>query len=420
MHYKGVAVLAGIALAAVSLAGCSNTPSGGDSSTLKVAGLGAGDHDALVAVGDAFTKETGIKLDISEDGSANYATTLRTQLGAGTGPDVFFVYPGSGSPGAQKTLAEAGLLEDLSSLGFESKIPPAYVDAATYDDKSYLVPMTQGLIGAIYNDTAMQEAGLTAPTTFSEVLQFCADAKTAGKTAFAQGFLDEFIPQMIPYALTPTLVYGPDPDFAAQQADGSATFADSGWKEAFDEYKQMTDAGCFQPNFQGTSFVDSAGMVGRGESLALVGVNAFLQQIQDAAPDGTTFAIRPLPATDNPDDTRIAAAFAAGYGVNAKAKNKDSAMKFAEYLATPEAQALYAKTAAGLPVFIPEGFEADPVLADMIPYLADNKFSPYPDQGWPNNRVSAVHASALQQLLSGDISVDDALAQMDQAYNSKG
>ncbi len=417
MHYKGVVTTAGIALAALALAGCSNAAPSGDANTLSVAGLAAGDQEAIVAVGELFTEQTGIELDISEDGSANYPTTLRTQLGAGTGPDVFFVYPGSGSPAAQKTLAEAGLLADLSSLGFQDQIPEAYVDAATFEDAPYVVPMTQGLIGAIYNRTELDAAQLEVPTTFSGVLDFCASAQDAGKTAFALGFLDEFIPQMISYALTPTLVYGDDPDFAQQQADGDATFSDSGWKTAFEEYEQMNDAGCFQPNFQGTSFADAAATVGRGEALAVVGVNAFLEQVVAAAPEESVFEIHPLPATDDADDTRIAAAFAAGYGVNANASNQEAALQFAEFLATPEAQALYAQTASGLPVFITDDFEPAPELAAMIPYLENELFSPYPDQGWPNNRVAAVHASSLQQLLAGEITVDDALQQLDDAYN---
>ncbi len=416
MHYKGVAVLASAAIAAVALSSCSNAASG-DSDTLSVAGLAAGDAEAIAAVGEMFTEQTGVELNISEDGSANYATTLNTQLGAGTGPDVFFVYPGSGSPGAQKTLAGAGLLADLSELGFQGDIPPAYEDAATYEGKPYVVPMTQGLIGVIYNQTAVDEARLKAPETFPDLLAFCADAADAGKTAFALGFLDEFIPQMISYALTPTLVYGPEPDFAEQQDEGAATFAGSGWRTAFEEYVQMNDAGCFQPNFQGTSFADAAASVGRGEALGIVGVNAFLEQVKGSAADGTEFVIQPMPATDDAADTRIAAAFAAGYGVNAKSKNMDAAMQFADFLASPEAQKVYAEKASGLPVFIPEGFEADPALAPMTPFLEKDMFSPYPDQGWPNSRVQAAHASSLQQLLAGEISVDQALTQMDDAYN---
>lgn len=413
-------VLGVAALVAIGLVGCSNdTGSGGGSDgTLRVAGLAAGDHEGLVAINKLFTEKTGIEVELSEDGSANYATTVRTQLGAGTAPDVFFVYPGSGQAAAVLPLAEAGLLQDLSSLDFASDIPEAYVSSATYEGKPYVVPQTQGIIGAIYNETAVSDAGLTTPTTFPELLDFCAGAQDAGKSAFALGFTDDFIQQMVSYALTATLVYGPDPDFAEQQAAGDVTFEDSAWSDAFDLYSQMNDAGCFQDNFQGTSFNDAATMVGQGDSLGLVGVNAFLQQVQSAAPDGTEFRMEPVPATDDASETRIPAAFAAGYAVNAQAKNMDAAMQYAELLASPEGQNAYAQEASGLPVFITDDFDIDPVIADMQPYLTDERFSSYPDQGWPNARVGKVHATVVSQLLAGQIDTREALQQMDEAYAS--
>jgi len=415
MKRRHLSVLASVALMAVGLAGCSND-SGSDPKTLRIAGLAAGDHEAIVAVGKLFTKQTGIKVKISEDGSANYGTTLRTQLGAGTAPDVFFVFPGNGQAAAMVPLAKPGFLADLTSVGFESKIPEAYKDAATYEGKPYVVPQTQGLIGVIYNQTALDDAGLTAPKTFPDLLKFCADAQAKGKSAFALGFADEFIPQMISYALTATLVYGSNPEFGKQQQAGDASFAKSDWKKAFEEYVQMNDAKCFEKDFQGTSFADSATMVAKGDSLGIVGVNAFLQQVSSAAPEGTTLKMEPLPATDDASETRIPAAFAAGYGVNAKAKNMSAAIKFAKLLASPEGQELYAKTAQGLPVFISDDFKPDPVLDSMVPFLADQKFSSYPDQAWPSARVGKAHATVVSDMVAGRISVDEALKQMDDAY----
>lgn len=406
-----------VSLAAVGLVGCSNdTGAGGSSDVLRVAGLAAGDHEGLVAINELFTAQTGTEVELTEDGSANYATTVRTQLGAGTAPDVFFVYPGNGQAAAVLPLAEAGLLQDLTSVGFASDIPEAYVSAATFDGKPYVVPQTQGVIGAIYNKTALDGAGLTPPTTFPGVLDFCAAAESAGKSAYALGFTDDFIQQMISYALTASLVYGPDPQFAEEQAAGDVSFEGSAWKDAFEQYEQMNDAGCFQDDFQGTSFNDAAAMVGSGDALGLVGVNAFLQQVQDSAPTDTVFQMEPLPATDDAADTRIPAAFAAGYAVNAKAKNMDAAMAYAELLASPEGQKVYAEKAAGLPVFITDDFEVNPVLSGMTPFLTDEKFASYPDQSWPNARVGKVHATVVSQLLAGSLTVDEALQEMDDAY----
>ena len=61
----------------------------------------------------------------------------------------------------------------------------------------------------MYNEDALKELGLTAPTTWTELIQFCSDAKAKGKVAYALGGATPWNTQLINYALTPTLVYGP-------------------------------------------------------------------------------------------------------------------------------------------------------------------------------------------------------------------
>ena len=75
-----------------------------------------------------------------------------------------------------------------------------------------------------------------------------------GQVAFALGGATPWNTQLIPYALTPTLVYGPDPDFPQEMAAGKATFADSDWMTPFDKYPEMHTAGCFQDSALGTTY----------------------------------------------------------------------------------------------------------------------------------------------------------------------
>ena len=77
------------------------------------------------------------------------------------------------------------------------------------------------------------------------MLQFCADARAAGKVAYGLGLSDTWTTQLIPYALTATLVYGQDPDFAQHQIEGGATFADSRWRTAMEKYVEMKKNQCF-------------------------------------------------------------------------------------------------------------------------------------------------------------------------------
>lgn len=417
MRYRVVATaVAGVAVAA-SLVACSNNPSGGGATGEGGISLAVvtSDKAGAEAVAEAFTEQTGIDVTITSSDTDNYMSTLRTQLSSGTAPDVFFVWPGDGNPMAKQVVAEAGLVEDLSDMDFVEKIPEAYRVLSDYEGATYVAPVSSAGIGAAYNLTVMDELGLSVPQTWTEVLALCADAKAAGKSAFALAGATPWNVQLIPYALTPTLVYGPDPDFAQQMSEGEVTFADSAWVDAFDKYIEMNDAGCFQDNALGTAYEGALDLVAKGEALASVQVNASVGALRQTAPDGTEFSLEPMPANDDPASTRMAAAMGAGYAINVDTKNGDQARQFIEFITSPEGQALYADAIAGIPALDPE-YEVDEALAPLMTFMAEGKTDPFMDQLWPNANVQQVHLEAGQQLLAGEITPAEALQRMDAAY----
>lgn len=415
MNYRAVvAMTVGVAVIA-SLAGCSNNTGGGDGTTLTWATV-TSDKSGAEAAAAAFEKETGIKVQVTASGVDEYQTTLRTQLSSGTAPDVFFVWAGDGNPMAMKVVSDAGLVADLSDMDFVKKIPDGFTSVSQNGGKTFTAPISSAGIGSAFNVTAMEANGWSIPTTWSDTLAFCATAKAAGKTAFALAGATPWNTQLISYALAPTLVYGPQPDFAQQMADGKVTFADSAWVEVFDKYLEMQKAGCFQDNALGTVYEDALDMVSKGDAMASVQVNASLAAIRQGAPEGTEFTLAPLPATDNADDTRMAAAMGAAYGINAKAKNMDAAKKLIEFLTSDEGQNVYNTPIAAIPALGSSSFTPDPALDSLTQYLADGKTDPFMDQLWPNAKVQQVHFEVVQQLLAGDTDSKGALAQMDAAY----
>jgi raffinose/stachyose/melibiose transport system substrate-binding protein len=415
MRYRAVVTMAiGVAVVA-SVAGCSNDTGGGGADTLTWATV-TSDKSAAEEAAAAFEAETGISVEVTASRVDEYQTTLRTQLSSGTAPDVFFVWAGDGNPMAMQVVSDAGLVADLSDMDFASKIPEGFISVSQNDGKTYTAPISSAGIGSAFNLTAMEENGWTIPTTWSDTLAFCAEAKAAGKTAFALAGGTPWNTQLISYALAPTLVYGPQPDFAAQMSEGKVTFADSAWVEVFDEYMAMQDAGCFQENALGTVYEDALDMVAKGEAMASVQVNASLAAIRQNAPDGAEFTLAPLPATDDESETRMAAAMGAAYGINAKAKNPEGARELIDFLTSDEGQSVYNTPIAAIPALGSSSFEPDPALESLLEYLEAGKTDPFMDQLWPNAKVQQVHFEVLQQLLAGDVDAKGALSQMDAAY----
>ena len=113
-HSRGLsaASLAGIGILTIVLAGCSTSTTGegaGDGNTLTFA---SGQQAAAQALIDGFEEanpEYTIKADFIEQDSA-YIQQLRTQLSAGTAPDVFKVWPSGGDAMAIWQVAKDGLV----------------------------------------------------------------------------------------------------------------------------------------------------------------------------------------------------------------------------------------------------------------------------------------------------------------------
>ena len=418
-------ITAAIAAASlVSVAACSSGPassssssSGGGGHTIRVSAT-VSDKPAMEAVIAAFAKQ-----NPSDTVKGEYLDTepmqaaIRTQLSAGNAWDVMFVWPGNGNPGALQVLQPYGYLTDLTDQPWASKIPAGLTSVTQVGGKTYLLPMAFSGIGAIYNETALKAIGATPPKTWTQLLAFCDTAKAKGKVAFALGNQTAWVTQLVDYALVPTTVYGTDPDFDSKLAAGTAHFAGSGWQAAMDKYLEMNQRGCFQKDPNGTTVDASVSLVAKGDAVGIVQGTFQLATIQKAAPAGTAFTMTALPATDDPAQFKMAGAAGASFGVNAKTKNKDLAMRFLTFMAQPETMNLWATTGGSLPAFANDAFTASPTLAEFITYQKAGKTVPFMDQLWPNPKVQAAHFAGIQDLFAGKSSVPSVLEQMQSAYS---
>ena len=202
-----------------------------------------------------------------------------------------------------------------------------------YDGQVFAFPGAVQPLTAIYNQTLLDELGLTAPTTLDDVYTFCADAKAKGVYAYAQGLGDDAGPQMLSFAQTASLVYGPTPDWDTQLAAGDVTYPGSGWETQYEVYQKMNDAGCFGDGSLGRSRTQGQDAVAARQALGLVDVGAVLASIQTA---NTTddFVITAMPATED-GTSYITALPIYSLTVNAKAKNMAAAKAFVEFAGEP-------------------------------------------------------------------------------------
>lgn len=409
-----VAATAVIAMLA-ACSGGTNAGSSGDSHTLTIASVDQGSIEDVVK---AFEKANpGIKVNLTTSGADQYQQQIRTQLASGTAPDVMTVWPGNGNPGANYVLAKPGYLLDLSDQPWASKLPDAVKKVAQYNGKTYDAIFGLNGIGAVYNQQALDKAGLTAPTTWTQLLSFCKAAAAKKTPAFALGIQDNWVTQLVLYALVATTVYANDPDFDTKMQAGQATFAHSAWTTAMAKYLDMNKAGCFQPQPLGTSYEASQQLAATGKTLGLVQGNWVIALLKQKNPNGT-FVLKTLPATDDPNSFLMPAAAGAGYGINAKAKNKALALKFVNYVMSPEGMSLFNQKQGSLPSLASTGSTVDPSLSVLTTSIAGNRTVPFMDQLWPNAKVQQAMLSGLQEIFSGQSTPDKVLGAMDADYKA--
>lgn len=223
--------------------------------------------------------------------------------------------------------------------------------------------------------------------------------------------------QLVLYALVATTVYGPDRNFDQKMQTGRATFAKSQWATALDKYLTMEKTGCFQKNPLGTNYEASQQLAATGKTLGIVQGNWVIALLKGKNPEGT-FTLKALPATDTPSQTLIPAAAGAGYGVNAKAKNPELALKFVQFVMSPQGMNLFDKKQGGLPSLPDTGYEADASLTELSTFITGNRTVPFMDQLWPNAKVQQTMLSGLQEIFSGQSTPEQLLKDMDTDYQA--
>jgi raffinose/stachyose/melibiose transport system substrate-binding protein len=179
----------------------------------------------------------------------------------------------------------------------------------------------------------------------------------------------------------------------------------------------MDRTGCFQKKPLGTSYEASQALAASGKTLGLIQGNWVVALLKGKNPSGT-FTLKPLPATDDPSQILMPAAAGAGYGVNAKAKNKDLALKFVDFVMSPAGMNLFVKKQGGVPSLPDTGFTVDPALTDVAKFIDTNRTVPFMDQLWPNAKVQQTMLSGLQEIFSGQSTSDKVLAAMDTDYKA--
>ncbi len=420
---RSLASAAVLGVASLSLAACGgddtgggNGGSGGDGIAFGVPQQQTG-TSPYKTLAEQYQKETGTKVEVREYPGDSLPQAIRTQLQSGSAPDVFYTTGGSGNPQATIPYAEAGELAPITSKAAAAAVPENQHDAFYVKDDLFGLPVDLDTSGPVFNQGAADEAGITYPTTYDDMLSLCKDL--AGKNKSWIALAGAMAPNtgQLGMILAAESVYQPEPDWNQQRAAGTVTFADSeGWQRSMDQVLEMNEAGCFQKGAEGAQFDAITNGLGQGTSYVALTPGGAAADLMNGIP-GSTFTIQPFPGQTEKDTILVASANDA-LSINADADNPEGAQDFVDWMAQPKQALAFAEVSGGVPTSGLEDATLPDQYADVESFLEEGHYIPLANQTWTSGAVYDAMGKGIQGLLTGQAKPEDVLASMDEAWDA--
>lgn len=285
-------------------------------------------YDSVIA--DFEAANPGITVVQNPIKSTDYNTTLAAALAGDGGPDVFM----SRAYGGLQTFADSGYMLALDDLMPQlQEFEPDKLSGAISpsDGKIYGVPAVSQTMLCYYNTDMYKELGLEIPKTWDQFLANMQACKDAGYTGLANGTKDGWICEVMLGAAGASW-YGGDAFFDKVVA-GETTFEDPVFVNAVD---RLNDLKAFMPDqFEGVPYTDMQTSFANGLSAHMMSGSFEAGTFATMNPD-LQFDVFAVPGKTESDPALVSTYADMNYSINAASQKQEAALKFLEYLATPE------------------------------------------------------------------------------------
>ncbi|MGN0335296.1 MAG: carbohydrate ABC transporter substrate-binding protein [Lachnospiraceae bacterium] len=399
--------------------------------TIKVAAIEtAYGSDMWKEVADAFTAETGIKVELTTD--KKLEDVIGPSMQGGEYPDVVHLATGREAALTEQFI-KSNMIADITDVlsmtvpGEEAvvsdKIAGGFTDTALTnpygDGKTYLAPMFYSPCGLFYNAGLLEEKGWDVPTTWDEMWELGDKAAAEGISLFTYpttGYFDAFL-----YAL---MYSAGGPEFFNK----ATNYEEGIWetdeaKACFDIIAKLatytnpiTPA---QANDQ--DFTQNQQLVLDNKAIFMPNGTWIVSEMAEAPrAEGFEWGMTALPAVKEGGDRYSYTWFEQAW-VPAGAENLDAAKLFVAFLYSDAACGIFAKSGAIQPVLgIADTLEGDNAMFysiyDSGAKAAMGNFAAF--AAIPGVEVRTVFLDPVNSLVSGDLTEDqwisDVVAASDQ------
>ncbi|MEU5595863.1 ABC transporter substrate-binding protein [Streptomyces sp. NPDC020298] len=331
----GAALLAGAGIPLLSACGSS-----GSSSDPKTVSLGSNSSDAVpkkafAEIYAAFTKKSGIKVDVNTKDHNTFQEQINSYL-QGTPDDVFTWFAGY----RMQFFAAKKLASPIDDVW--AKIGDNFPDAMKQlskgeDGKYYFVPLYTYPWALFYRKSVFKQHGYEVPTTWDQLVALCKKMKKDGLVPIAFGDKDAW-PAMGTFDQINFRLNGYD--FHKSLMAGKESWTDAKVKAVFDHWAELLPY--HQDGFMGRTWQDAAQtLVSKKAGMYLLGSFVGQQFTNKADLEDLDFFAFPEINSAYGQDTVEAPTD--GFMVSKSPKNHAGVVKLMEFLGTPEAEQVYLK-----------------------------------------------------------------------------
>ena len=345
---KIIAMLLALIMA-LSLVACGNGGGGADADAKTVVYWSMWEStepqgQAIAAAVESFTKETGIKVDLQFKGRTGIREGLQPALDAGQVIDVF----DEDIDRINTTFAPYLLdLEELAAKYDYEKTAIAGLIGACREvggGKLMSVPYQPNVFNFFYNAKIFAEVGVSAPTTWAELLDVCAKIKAAGYTPITCD--DAYITCMIGYHLG--RLVGED---GVRDIVMNGKWDDPAVVQFAKEYEELASLGYFSANVESNVWPNGQNVELAGGSAAMYLNGSWLpNEVKGITGEDFEWGCFSYPTVENGTVGLEAANYGAQvYAINAKTEVADEAFQLINYLTKGAADQNLSTMSVGIP-----------------------------------------------------------------------
>ena len=411
---KHPVALAIIAIGAIALSGCtpqgSDAPEGGTTKLEVQTNFGATDPSLKVMqeITDEYLADHP-ELDIDlVPSTETYEADIKVRLASDDKPDIWATHGWS-------LLRYAEFLEPLDTqpwaANFNEALAPAMQDA---DGHFYALPIDTDVAGIVYNRTVLADAGidpasLTDWAAFSDALQTLQDAgvtplSSSGKDNWFAGNIADFMASG---------------DFDQATLDGFAdgTFDESGYTRMLGHVADWQAAGYLNPDYSSATTDDLGRALAEGTTAFVFVQNYLVATALGFNPDAD-LGYMPIPSEAG--EPFLVGGEGRAYGVAADSPDKEQALDYLAFLAEPENLSRLASAIGGIPGLTNAESDLGILTESYDQFVApgDVPLQPYFDRVYLPNGIWDTMVTTTDGVLTGQMSPEDATAQMKSSYDS--